>query len=190
MYSRIVRPILAMLVVQLGFVAMGEVAAAETFNIKNCKITFETTGTPVLVRITGSSNKPCEGSVTVDGGVLKSGTLTMDLSDINTGIPLRNKHLRENYLHTDKFPVATVKMISVPGVAEQLAGKAKGANEFKAMLNLHGKDAELKATEYSISGKKVKAKFRVDLLDHEVPYPSFMGVKVVDKVHCEAEFDI
>lgn len=174
--------------VLLGLVSS---ASAETFDIKSCKVTFETTGSPVLVKIQGSSKKPCVGKITVEGGAIKANEITMDLSELDTGIGLRNKHLRENYLHVEKFPKAIVKLTEAINLATQLQGNAKKSEAFSGTLNLHGKDAPITKSEYIFDGsKKVTAKFSVNLNDHGVDYPSFMGVKVVDVVHLTVAIEL
>ena len=42
----------------------------------------------------------------------------VDLNTVDTGIGLRNRHMRENYLHTDKFPKThfTAKLIKADKV--------------------------------------------------------------------------
>jgi len=34
-------------------------------------------------------------------------SISVDLASLDTGIALRNRHMRENHLHTDRFPLAT-----------------------------------------------------------------------------------
>ncbi len=166
-------------------------SASETYVIKSCKVSFETTGSPVLVKIIGSSKKPCVGNVEVDGSVIKSSQITMELDEIDTGIGLRNKHLRENYLHVDKFPVATVKLAEAKDLAVQIAGNVKKTAVYSGTLNLHGKEAPLNKTEYNFTApKKLTAKFSINLNDHGVDYPSFMGVKVVDVVHVTVALEL
>src|SRR6185369_795859 len=40
-------------------------------------------------------------------------TLTVDIHSLDTGVGLRNKEMRERYMHTPRFPVATFKSVSV-----------------------------------------------------------------------------
>lgn len=171
--------------------ALGPLAGhAEQYAIKKCLIKFETTGSPVLVKIHGTSKKPCQGTVEVANGVIKSGVITLPMDDIDTGIPLRNKHLRENYIFVDKFPTSTIKLTSAENLADQLAGKASGASKYAGTLTMKGKEAAIRDGTYKIDGKSIEAKLSVDLGDHEVEKPSFMGVKVVDLVFVTVEIEI
>ncbi len=161
--------------------------AAES-KIAGCLLTFKTKGSPVLVTIEGKSESPCTGNWTVEGADTKKSKVTMDLTKLNTGLPLRNKHLRENYLHTDKFPIATLSDINATDIANQVAGKASGRSPFTGMLELHGKKAEIKGSYSVKGGKEYSGDFEIDLPDFGIERPSFMGVKVVDKVFITFSF--
>ncbi|HKO54981.1 MAG TPA: YceI family protein [Thermoanaerobaculia bacterium] len=41
--------------------------------------------------------------------------ISIDLASLDTGIAMRNEHLRERYLAAEKFPAATFKSVSVSG---------------------------------------------------------------------------
>ncbi|MCM2281413.1 MAG: YceI family protein [Bdellovibrionaceae bacterium] len=163
---------------------------AQSASIKNCKVKFETTGQPVLVKIDGKSESPCTGEYAIEGDKLKSATFTLPLDKLDTGIALRNKHLRENYLHTEKFPKATLTVNNAADFAAQRAGSKGGMSKFEGELELHGQKAPVLEGEYQIKGGKVTAKFKVELPAHGVAQPSFMGVKIVDRVHLTVDFDL
>src|SRR5438093_4856121 len=62
------------------------------------------------------------GSVTpsASGSPAFDGTLAVDLRTLDTGIGLRNEHLRENYLEVDKgpgFDTATLSEIDLKGLS-------------------------------------------------------------------------
>jgi polyisoprenoid-binding protein YceI len=162
----------------------------KTITIKNCQLKFETTGSPTLIRIEGKSEKGCSGTLTHDGSKVIDSDFTMPTDKLDTGIPLRNKHLRENYLHAAKFPIMKMKLKSVENLKEQLAGNFKKFSKFEGILEVHGKEAPAEDSTYEVQGNKVTAKFVVDVLSHGVERPSFMGVKVVDKVHITLTFEI
>lgn len=173
------------------FIFTGVNLKAETLEIKSCEISFGTRGAPVSVNIEGKSKKGCSGSVVVEGEAVKSGVIKLELNELDTGIPLRNKHLRENYLHVDKFPVATVKIKEIKDLPKQLKGGNKAPATFTGTLEMHGVEAPLSKTEYLFKDpKNVTAKFTINLVDHGVPYPSFMGVKVIDVVLVTVEIGL
>lgn len=164
---------------------------AQTFTAKTCKVTFETTGQPVLVKIEGKSDTACSGQATVQGDKITASEFILKLDKLDTGIPLRNKHLRENYLHIEKFPDSKLKITEITDLTIQLSGKATGPSKFVGELDLHGQKAPVDDGTYQIkNGKQVTVKFDLDLGKHGVEKPGFMGVKVVDKVHLTINFEI
>jgi polyisoprenoid-binding protein YceI len=120
-----------------------------------------------------------------------SGDLRVDLNTLDTGIGLRNTHLREKYLEVGKgagFDSAVLSDIVVSGV-DLASGSGKGT--FTGTLALHG-------TRKSISGAvrltaaagqvKVDATFPVQLPDFGIPEPRYLGVGVNDQVQVRAKF--
>jgi polyisoprenoid-binding protein YceI len=177
--------------VSLFFVIAFSIAArAESITVKNCKVKFETTGQPVLVKIEGKSEVECTGKVTVEGDQIKDSEFSMSVEHLDTGIALRNKHLRENYLHTEKFPTAKLSIKAIDGLSTQRKGPSAAMNDFQAELELHGQKAPVEIGKYQIKDNKVTTQFCIDLPSYGVDKPSFMGVKIVDKVHITVTFDI
>lgn len=156
--------------------------------VSSCQIAFKTRGKPVLVSIEGKSGAPCTGDWIVEGGSAKRSKITMDLNKLETGIALRDKHLRENYLHTDKFPTATMTEIEPSDLDGQIKGTSKGKSPFKGMLELHGKKAPVTGLYEVKGGNLYSGDMEIDLPDFGVDRPSFMGVKVVDKVYLTFKF--
>ena len=96
------------------------------------------TSRAAIVRMVGRTAKT-GGGATIDINNVKAshGEVTVDLTSVDTGISMRNEHMRK-YLETDKFPTATFKFtsISVPGNKLQPGkltdGKATGT------ITIHG----------------------------------------------------
>jgi polyisoprenoid-binding protein YceI len=120
-----------------------------------------------------------------------TGELQVDLQTLDTGISLRNTHLREKYLEVGKgagFDRAVLSEIVVSG-ADPAGGSGKGT--FKAVLALHG-------TRKPVSGEvrltpagghvKVDATFPVQLPDFAILEPRYLGVGVRDQVQVRARF--
>ena len=57
-------------------------------------------------------------------------TITVPLTELDTGIDLRNKHMREKYLDTAKYPDAVLVVdrstIQLPAEGKRVTGKGKG----------------------------------------------------------------
>jgi polyisoprenoid-binding protein YceI len=156
---------------------------------KNCKVTFETVGKPVLVQIQGTSGAPCTGTYDVAGDAV-TGTFVMKLDALETGIELRNKHLRENYLDTEQFPEASLTIMSISGLGQQLKGKSGTKATFVPSLTLRGVTKPIEGGTYEIDGKTVNAEFRIELTDFGIERPMFMGIKVVDAVIVRVQFEM
>jgi polyisoprenoid-binding protein YceI len=156
-------------------------------DVADCKVEFNTTGSPVLISIEGKSEAPCTGQV--DVADLSKSKITMELNKLDTGIPLRNKHLKENYLHIDKFPVSTLTGLKAEEFDKQQKGHSSDS-KFEAVLDLHGVQKPIKGTYRIKDGKNLKAKFDIEVTEFNIPRPDFMGVKVVDKIHVTVQFKI
>jgi len=138
---------------------------------------------------------------TLEGSVTRSasdptafeGTLAVDLRTLDTGIGLRNEHLRANYLEVDKgpgFDMATLSEIEVHGLnPDALEGKGS----FTGSLTLHGLTRIVTGPvdiRRNGAGLRVKATFPVQLPDYQIRKPRHLGVGVTDTVHVEVAFDV
>ena len=119
------------------------------------------------------------------------GSLAVDLRTLDTGISLRNDHLREKYLEVDKgagYDKAVLSDIDLKGLNPD-APEGKGS--FTGSLTLHGVKktvtgpVEVKKTG---SGLRVKASFPVNLPDYNIPEPRYLGVGVKNTVQVEVTF--
>lgn len=120
-----------------------------------------------------------------------TGELQVDLQTLDTGIGLRNTHLREKYLEVGKgagFDRAVLSEIVVSG-ADLAAGSGKGT--FKGVLALHGTrkpvGGDVRLTPSS-GHVKVDATFPVQLPDFGITEPRYLGVGVRDQVQVRARF--
>lgn len=94
--------------------------------------------------------------------------VAVDLNSLDTGIELRNKHLKQRLL-VDKFPVA--KLVTATGK------DGKG----KATIVLMGKKQNVTGT-YQVKGKFLVSEFKMKLSDLNVKDVSYMGLGVKDEV--------
>jgi polyisoprenoid-binding protein YceI len=109
--------------------------------------------------------------------------LEVDLASFDTGIEIRNKHMRENHLETAKHPHAvfrggTVRKLSAP----RLEPGAKITFEIAGVLDLHGVQKPLAAavevTAASGAELHVITRFDVKLSDFGIPRPKFLVMKL------------
>jgi hypothetical protein len=112
-------------------------------------------------------------------------SFAVDLRTLDTGIDLRNEHLRRNYLEVDKgegFDKASLSEIQLGDInVETLEGKTS----FTAALLLHGIKKPVKGQveiRRSPTGILVDATFPVTLADYGIPKPQYLGVGVKSQV--------
>lgn len=120
-----------------------------------------------------------------------AGELTMDLSTIDTGIALRNQHLRDNYLEIAKgagFDKAVLSEIRLKDAGRE---DFVGRSPFTGTLLLHGikhpvdGTAEIRAEG---AGRRVQAEFRLVLTDWNVTPPEYLGVGVAATLLVKVQF--
>ena len=132
------------------------------------------------------------GSVAATGsGSTLDGSLAVDLRTLDTGIGLRNNHLRGKYLEVDKgsgFETATLSEIDLRGLD---VDAPEGKGSFTGSLTLHGARKPVTgAVEVHPAGAalRVKASFPVLLSDYGIAKPRYVGVGVKDTVQVEVTF--
>jgi polyisoprenoid-binding protein YceI len=108
------------------------------------------------------------------------GDLLVDLQTLETGIGLRDDHLRKKYLEVGRGPgysQARLRNIRV----EKLSGKTP----FHAVLLLHGQSKEVIGTadiKPEGDGYRLNASFPVRVSEFGIPEPTYLGVGVKDEV--------
>lgn len=116
--------------------------------------------------INGTAKKNADGSV-------EASKIEIPLDTLDTGIALRNEHMREKHLETKKYPNAIV--------TEAKGKDGKGT----AMLEVHGVKKPISGT-YEIDGKELVVKFPVNVGDFNVGKIRYMGVGVKEEAQVEA----
>lgn len=132
------------------------------------------------------------GGLKIEGGTKdltvaeddKSIKVTVPLKNLETGIDLRNKHLREKYLEVPKYPDAVLEITRA-----SLGGKESG--EAEGQLTMHGETQPLKfnyRTERKGDQLLVKSDFVIDIRKWKVEPPAYMGLKVKPEVNVKVAF--
>lgn len=102
----------------------------------------------------------------------------VDLNSLDTGIGLRNRHMRESYLETDAYRFA-----SYSGRISHVEKDSSGSLKITAVgtFNLHGVE---KSLDLSVLAKKgadafiVESHFVISLTDFDIKVPKLMFMKV------------
>jgi polyisoprenoid-binding protein YceI len=125
------------------------------------------------------------GSVSLnaaDLGDTLSILVRVDMATLDTGIALRNQHMRANHLHTDQFPAATfagARIVEGSGALE--AGVTRRV-VLAGTLTIHGvaraATVPIDLTWDGSDRLTVGAKFPVALADHDIPRPKFLMLKL------------
>jgi polyisoprenoid-binding protein YceI len=116
--------------------------------------------------------------------------VSVRLDGLATGIELRDRHMKEKYLETAKYPVATLEVdkskIHFPE-GSAVTGSADGK------LTLHGVTRPVKVN-YRADGDSKKAKvdgsMRFNMKDFKIEVPSYLGVTVKPTVDVEVKLGV
>lgn len=145
-------------------------------------------GKPSFIKIRGKG-KPASGRVTMESGKL-NGQFSFELGSIDTGITLRNEHMRDKYLEVQKYPMATLELREVQLPETWSPEKSKtDERPFKGALNLHGVTQETTGKFHIIETGAVVAEFKIKLSDFKIEIPEYMGIKVADEVAVTVNFE-
>lgn len=113
------------------------------------------------------------------------GEISVDLGTIDTGIVLRNQHLRDKYLEVargagfDKAVLSEIRLGAADGEAFQ------GRTAFTGALLLHGSKRAVSGTaEIRREGAaaRVDASFPLTLTDFGIEPPEYLGVGVANRI--------
>jgi len=157
------------------------VAAAAPLKVKDASIVFSAKANIGMV-IDGTTSAI---AVSEDA---KSVTLTVATPTLTTGLELRDKHMRETYLETTKFPEAKLVLekscLAFPEAGEK-SGDCPGA------FTLHGETKNVTVkykAKVAAGATEVDASFLANFTDHGVKEPKYLGIRVKPEVDVKAKF--
>ena len=157
----------------LAFLFMSNLSFAES------TVIFQGVGSPGFLNIDGT------GAVVRAKAHVKdnkySGFFDVDLSEFRTGISLRDKHMRDEYLEVEKFPKATLVLypVTLP---------AQGFFNWSGKLTLHGVSKPVDGEAF-VDKTKIEAKFSVNMSDYNIKKAIYMKVGVDDKINIVVNLD-
>jgi polyisoprenoid-binding protein YceI len=121
-----------------------------------------------------------------DGTILK---VIVPLAGLQTGIGLRDRHMREKYLHVDKYPDAVLELpwssVKLPSDGQTVEATTP------AKMTLHGKTQDVQVKyRISRSGNRYQVTGNVPLkiTDYGIDIPSYPGITVQPDVDASATF--
>jgi polyisoprenoid-binding protein YceI len=146
---------------------------------ENSYLTFLTVANPGLLSIEGKGGYVEGVIILLEDKV--SGTLKVPLSNIDTGMGLRNEHMRSKYLSVEKYPHA--KLILDPFIVDD-------SGAFSGLLTVK-KDTKAVRGTYKLEAGQVSAKMSIDVKDFpSIGVPSFLGVSIQDSVTINVGFSL
>jgi len=112
----------------------------------------------------------------------------VDLASLDTGISLRNRHMRDNYLEVRDYPYVTLEG-SIADVETTQGGgfRVEGIGR----MGIHGIEQVISIPcEVAEDGEGYRARcaFRVLLSDYEIKIPRVMFLKLANEIQIELDF--
>jgi polyisoprenoid-binding protein YceI len=165
--------------------AIGQLQA-QVYKTENGKVAFVSKAP--LNEFTGTSEN-LQGLIDLNQNLLD---FFIDLNTLDTGIGLRDKHMRDNYLETKKFPYGefTGKMKTPMEMAVGKTYEVTAIGDFK----IHGiaKPIEVPGKIKVISETQLEltADFKIKLGDHKISVPKvvFYELSEIQEVNIKAIF--
>lgn len=155
------------------------------------RVEFLAVGKPSMLKIKGKGAK-------VSGKIAQAenkfeGQIQVDLSEFDTGMALRNQHMKEKYLQVqdEKNRYATLEFIDFEAPELLKNGGEKEGIPFKANLTLHGIKREVSGVaKLSVQNQQYSGntKLKIKLSDFGIDIPSFAGVTVAEDVDIDVSF--
>jgi len=138
----------------------------------------------------GKTNK-LEGRIDLDPANLGDSIpvhFEVDLASLDTGLPMRNRHMRENHLETAKYPKAVFEGAAVRGPAGEALepGKTKRF-DVEGTFTLHGVSRRIRINVDATyapqpQGDRIsfQTTFPVLLGDYQISRPQFLFLKLAE----------
>lgn len=170
-------------------VSIKSIAAIATFQQDRGKVSILAIGNPSALKIKGEGSGPV-GSIDLSSLELK-GELEFNLDSLDTGMKLRNEHMKKKYLQTDNYPKAKLKISKISFNGQDLAKDFELSNApFEGVLNLHGVEKPILGTvslDKKSSTLNIKANFKINMKDYAIEIPSFAGITVTEVVNVDVD---
>ena len=129
----------------------------------------------------------------LEAGLATQGTqlyLEVDLASLDTGLGLRNRHMRSNYLEVEEFPYAffdaTIERVeAVPAGGFRVTAQG--------VMNIHGVEREMDVpcdVSERGEGYRVRCTFNTRLSDFDIEIPKLMFLKLANEVRLDLDFTV
>ncbi len=132
-----------------------------------------------------------------------TGIITVDLSTLDTGIDMRNRHMRERFLQTPQFPTASFELKKVNPKSDAVLETNRTLDlTLEGSLTIHGVTRDSvsvparvtllqrspgRGTDPGPSVLHLTATFPVRLQDYNIDRPEFLFMKLSDSLQIEVD---
>ncbi|MGZ3788655.1 MAG: YceI family protein [Bacteriovorax sp.] len=153
------------------------------------EINFLAVGKPAMIKIKGVAHAPVTKAKINNNKMSVESNLA--LNDLDTGIGLRDEHMKEEYLEVKKFPTALLKIesIALPNGFEAKPSNIKD-QAFEGKLTLHGREQKIAGTFSLNESLELVAKFDIKLTDFGIEIPNYLGIVVADTVAIDTKINL
>ena len=100
------------------------------------------------------------------------GFFEVKLDELETGLDVRNKHMKEKYLETAKYPLARFKLDPL----------RIGDTHFSGQLQLHGKHNKVSGKVIKSSAKNLTVEFDLDVTEFGIKVPDYKGITLAKRI--------
>lgn len=147
-------------------------------------VEFYAVGRPSFLKVNGKSESGLSGNFVVEASSV-SGHADFVLEGLQTGIELRDKHMKEKYLEIQQFPKASLVLdkMEIPQTFWQESSKVE--LPFHGKLTLHNKTQSVEGKaqiDKSAAKIMIEAEFSLKISDFAIAQPGFMNVTLADEV--------
>lgn len=139
---------------------------------RDAGVSFHATG-PAGLKIEGKTNA---FTVSEQGGKVH---FVVPLAGLDTGIALRNKHMREKYLEVGKYPNA--ELVVERSALEMPADGTEASGSVAGMMTIHGRSRPVQVTykaQRSGASLSISGGVHLNIKEFGIDVPSYLGVTV------------
>ncbi|NDP26699.1 MAG: YceI family protein [Flavobacterium sp.] len=149
------------------------------------RINFEAS-VPLFEEV-NATNETAKCVLNTKNGELKT---VVRMKDFRFKLSLMENHFNENYLETDRYPLATLKG-KIQGFNWNIIGTTAKEFKMKGKLEIHGKSKEITTTLYLKkieNGLEIISDFTVNIHDFNIKIPQMLSMKIAEKVNIKTLF--
>ncbi len=162
---------------------------ANPMTVTSGEVKFTAVGKPGFLKIRGESKGHFpKGTIKFENNTA-SGEFEFDLGNLETGIQLRDEHMKDKYLEVGKYP--TAKFILKPIQVKESELSSDFKKSFIGMFTLHGVTKEVQGEfTFHAKEKNLSALFTLKMSDFKIDIPTYKIVTVGEIVDLEISLNL